>query len=156
MFVRQMLLMMKKKKIYREIEDDNLSVANEPLYIFSPLRKQPQINDFSFSAFKKISDKSPFNQSEWASLLHVSERTLQRYARGNGSFAPINAERALQIDHVLDEGKITFGSTEKLYSWLKSNPEMAEGSLSMESLTTSNGIQMVLTQLARIQHGILA
>ena len=33
---------------------------------------------------------------------------------------------------------------------------MLEGSLSFESLTTTHGIQLVLTQLGRIQHGILA
>jgi putative toxin-antitoxin system antitoxin component (TIGR02293 family) len=116
----------------------------------------PNLKDFNFSEFKKIADKSPFNQSEWASLLHVSERTLQRYAKGEGSFAPINAERAMQIAHVLETGENTFGSSAQFYAWLKSNPQMLEGQLSLDSLTTAHGIQMVLTQLGRIQHGILA
>jgi uncharacterized protein (DUF2384 family) len=88
--------------------------------------------------------------------LHVSERTLQRYAKNNGVFAPINAERALQIANILVEGKRTFGKSEMFYQWIKSNPYMLEGSLSFESLTTAHGIQMILLQLARIQHGILA
>lgn len=118
--------------------------------------KKPMLKDFNYTEFKKISEKAPFTQSEWAALLHVSERTLQRYAKYNGSFAPINAERALQIANVIAEGKKTFGKTSAFYQWLKQNPEMLEGTLSLDSLTTASGIQMVLVQLGRIQHGILA
>ena len=115
-----------------------------------------QVKDFVYSEFKKIADKVPFTQAEWAAMLHVSERTLQRYAKNNGAFASINAERAMQIANVISEGKKTFGKTEMFYSWLKTRPVMAEGTLSLESLNSAQGIQQVLTQLGRIQHGILA
>ncbi len=120
------------------------------------LSKNPVVKDFVYSEFKKIADKVPFTQAEWASILHISERTLQRYAKSNGAFAPINAERALQIAHVIQEGKKAFGKTDLFYTWLKTNPAMAEGQLSIESLQSAQGIQMVLTQLGRIQYGILA
>lgn len=115
-----------------------------------------QVKDFVYSEFRKIADKAPFTQMEWAAMLHVSERTLQRYAKNNGAFAPINAERAMQIAQVISEGKKTFGKTDMFYKWLKTNPEMAEVSLSLESLHSAQGIQQVLTQLGRIQYGILA
>lgn len=118
--------------------------------------KSYQVKDFVYSEFKKIADKAPFTQAEWAAMLHVSERTLQRYAKNNGVFASINAERAMQISNVILEGKKTFGKTEMFYSWLKTNPVMAEGELSIESLNSAHGIQQVLTQLGRIQYGILA
>lgn len=118
--------------------------------------KNSDLKEFVYSEFKKIADKAPFTQAEWASMLHISERTLQRYAKSNAAFAPINAERAMQIANLIQEGKKTFGKTEMFYSWLKTNPSMAEGPLSMESLQSAQGIQMVLTQLGRIQYGILA
>jgi putative toxin-antitoxin system antitoxin component (TIGR02293 family) len=118
--------------------------------------KNPALKEFVYSEFKKIADKVPFTQTEWAAMLHISERTLQRYAKNNGAFAPINAERAMQIAHVIQEGKKTFGKADTFYSWLKTNPTMAEGQLSMESLHSAQGIQMILTQLGRIQYGILA
>ena len=114
------------------------------------------IKDFTYGEFKKIADKTPFTQAEWAAMLHVSERTLQRYAKNNGHFAYINAERAMQIVHVAAEGKKTFGKVEMFYNWLKQKPVMLEGEISPDSLTTFQGIQMVLTELGRIQHGILA
>lgn len=145
-----------KKKPSLPKSNKSAFLVEEPVAMYNTLRVLPSLKDFSFSEFKKIADKAPFNQSEWASLLHVSERTLQRYARGEGSFAPINAERAMQIAQVLEAGKNTFGSASQFYAWLKSNPQMLEGTISFDSLTSAHGIQMVLTQLARIQHGILA
>ena len=133
-----------------------VSKAEEPMPVYRSVKGLPQVKDFTYSEFKKIADKTPFTQAEWASILHVSERTLQRYAKSNSSFAPINAERALQIDKVLKEGKITFGKIENFYNWLKRNPYMLEGNLSFDSLTSYEGIQKVLTQLGRIQHGIFA
>ncbi len=71
-------------------------------------------------------------------------------------FAPINAERILLINKVLAEAKITFGKTEKFYEWIKRNPYMMEGNLSVQSLSSFEGIQNVITQLGRIQQGIIA
>ena len=82
------------------------SKAEEPLPVYRSVKALPQVKDFTYSEFKKIADKTPFTQAEWASILHVSERTLQRYAKNNGSFAPINAERAVQIEKVIKEGKV--------------------------------------------------
>ena len=144
----------KKPRLYKP--KISSQVVQEPSPIYKTVRAMPQLKEFTYNEFKKIADKTPFTQAEWAAMLHVSERTLQRYAKGNGSFAPINAERALQIAHVVAEGKKTFGKIEMFYNWLKDKPEMLEGKLSLVSLTSSHGIQMVLTQLGRIQHGILA
>jgi putative toxin-antitoxin system antitoxin component (TIGR02293 family) len=143
-----------KPKNYRQ--NTKVTMAEEPMPIYNSVKAIPSLKDFTFSEFKKIADKAPFTQAEWASILHLSERTLQRYAKSNGTFAPMNAERALQIATVLEQGKITFGKVENFYSWLKRNPYMLEGNLSFESLTSAEGIQMVLTQLGRIQHGIFA
>ncbi len=138
------------------IISDNCRNLGDNCRNMKKVNKSPALKEFVYSEFKKIAEKAPFTQAEWASMLHISERTLQRYAKNNGAFAPINAERAMQIAHVIQEGKKTFGKTNMFYSWLKTNPSMAEGQLSMESLHTAQGIQMVLTQLGRIQYGILA
>ncbi len=147
-----------KTKVTKYTAADFNSKAEEPQtpYFTKTLRVLPSLKDFSYTAFKKIADKIPFTQAEWAAVMHVSERTLQRYAKSNGTFAPINAERALMIEKVVMEGIETFGTVEKFYGWIKRNPYMLEGNLSFESLTTAEGIQKVMTQLGRIQHGILA
>lgn len=143
-----------KPKPYKP--NDKVSIVEEPMAVYHSVKAIPSLKDFTFTEFKKITDKTPFTQAEWAAILHLSERTLQRYAKSNGLFAPMIAERALQIAKVLEQGKITFGKVENFCTWLKRNPAMLEGNLSFDSLTTAQGIQMVLIQLGRIQHGIFA
>lgn len=130
--------------------------TKETVPAYRSVKSLPRLKDFTYTEFRKIADKAPFTQAEWASILHVSERTLQRYAKDNSTLAPINAERALQIEKVLKEAKITFGKLENFYTWLKREPHMLEGNLSFDSLTSFDGIQKVLTQLGRIQHGLFA
>ena len=148
--------MKKKVKITSYKRGSSSLKLEDPMPVYHSVKALPQVKDFTYSEFKKIADKTPFTQAEWASILHISERTLQRYAKNNGSFAPINAERALQIEKVIKEGKVTFGKVENFYNWLKRKPYMLEGNLSFESLTSYEGIQKVLTQLGRIQHGLFA
>ncbi len=146
----------KKTKKAVILKDEKPSRPNDPGVSHKNIKAAPQVKDFNYSEFKKIADKTPFTQTEWAAILHLSERTLQRYAKDNSNFAPINAERALQIEKVLTQGKIAFGNTQNFYNWLKRNPSMLEGTLSVESLTSLDGIEKVLTQLGRIQHGLFA
>ena len=148
--------MKKKEKNTAYKPNTSVSKVEEPMPVYRSIKVLPQVKDFSYNEFKKIADKTPFTQAEWALILHVSERTLQRYAKNNGSFAPINAERALQIDKVIKEGKLTFGKVENFYNWLKRDPYMLGGNLSFDALYSANGIERVLTQLHRIQHGLFA
>lgn len=146
-----------KKKAVTYKQNDSISKAEEPVVPYQRnARILPAVKDFTYTEFKKIADKVPFTQAEWAAILHVSERTLQRYAKANGIFAPINAERAMQIAQLLTRAKEVFGDMTKFYHWIKRNPYMPEGNLSMQSLTTQDGINKILTQLGRIEHGLFA
>ena len=147
------------KKIKKSVSNStvaDLSKKNDAAPAYTKVEKNISLKEFTYEDFKKVADKIPFTQSEWSEILHISERTLQRYAKDNHLFAPINAERILLINKVLAEAKITFGKTEKFYEWIKRNPYMMEGNLSVQSLSTYDGIQNVLTQLGRIQQGIFA
>ncbi len=128
----------------------------ETVHSYNTAKNVPQLKDLSYAIFNKTAVKVPFTQAEWASILHISERTLQRYAKNNGTFAPIHAERFYHICRVINRGKKVFGKTSLFYEWLHSKPPMLEGDLSFDSLSTFDGMQKVLTQLGRIEHGILA
>jgi putative toxin-antitoxin system antitoxin component (TIGR02293 family) len=144
-----------KTTVYK-IDEEKPMLAKEPDIFYGNLRTNSALKEFTYNDFKKVADKIPFSLAEWATILHVSERTLQRYAKNNSSFAPINSERIALIEKVLQQAKLTFGKTEKFYEWIRRNPYMLEGNLSIHSLSTFEGIQNVLTQLGRIQHGIFA
>ncbi len=147
---------MKKTKKIKKVEELDSSIVNEPAAEYILTKKTSVSKDFEYNDFEKIADNAPFTLAEWADMLHVSERTLQRYAKNKSSFAPIQAERIIMIDNVLKEAKITFGKTENFYNWLKRKPYMVDGTISLEGLATYEGIQNVLIQLGRIQNGITA
>jgi uncharacterized protein (DUF2384 family) len=129
---------------------------NEPQAFYGMVAGIPHLQDFSWQDFKKIADRSPFSLSEWAAMLHVSERTLQRYAKNNGNFASINAERALQLDGLLTKGRAVFGSVSRFYEWLQSQPPAPEGQLGVVLLSSAAGINLIMAQLGRLEHGVLA
>jgi len=130
--------------------------VQEPPKYFSASKPMQLVKDFNYKEFKKIADNVPFSQQEWAEILHISERTLQRYAKANSNFPFSVVDRILQIDKVMKKGAHVFGSLDKFISWIRDNPAMLEGRLSIHSLASFEGINMVLTQLGRIEHGILA
>jgi putative toxin-antitoxin system antitoxin component (TIGR02293 family) len=130
--------------------------AEESLMAYSLSKNMLSVKDFNYKEFKKIADKVPFTQKEWADILHISERTLQRYAKENGNFNFNVADRILQIDKVIKRGTEVFGNLDKFINWIRDNPYMLEGRLSVQSLASFEGINKILTQLGRIEHGILA
>jgi putative toxin-antitoxin system antitoxin component (TIGR02293 family) len=123
---------------------------------YAPSQFMPALKIFDYKEFKKVADKIPFTQKEWSDILHISERTLQRYAKDNGVFSFSVVDRILQIDKVVKRGVEVFGSRDKFINWLKDNPYMLEGRLSLHSLASFEGINNVLTQLGRIEHGLFA
>lgn len=147
----------KPKKAIAKVQEAPASMLEEPEVMYNrTIRVISSVNDFTYNEFKKIAEKTPFTQSEWAAMLHISERTLQRYAKNNSSFAPINAERFVQIIQVLNRAKKVFGTVDYFYNWIHSYPPMLEGALSFNSLTSQDGLQKILLQIGRIEQGILA
>ncbi|TDO25403.1 type II RES/Xre toxin-antitoxin system antitoxin [Sediminibacterium goheungense] len=116
----------------------------------------PAIADFTYRKFKKIYDQVPFTQAEWAGILHLSERTLQRYAKNNSVFEGIYADRILQLQELIETGLATFTSPDAFYQWLKKDKPVMGHLLNFSSLSTSRGIQETLNQLIRIQQGVYA
>lgn len=146
---------MKKKKLYEKSEASSSKTA-EPLVTYGFTKQFKISKEFTYNDFKKITAKTDFTQKEWSDILHISERTLQRYAKENSLFSFSVTDRIIQIDKVLKRGFEVFGSYEKFLLWIRNNPYMLEGRLSLHSLASFEGINNVLTQLARIEHGILA
>ena len=130
--------------------------VEEPEVAYGMSKPMKFTKDLTFNDFKKIASKADFTQKEWADILHISERTLQRYSKENSTFSFSVTDRILQIDKVLKRGLEVFGSYEKFLLWIRDNPYMLEGRLSLQSLASFEGINNVLTQLGRIEHGLFA
>lgn len=150
---------MKKEKKKYEIPEMPLNMVSEPAeaYITRPkaANKNTLIADFGYEDFKSIADKSPFTLSDWADLLYISERTLQRYAKEDGAFNGLQVERILQLKKLVNTGNAIFGK-DGFKNWLTYKPFSLGGHTVKDMLVTHEGIQEVIDLMGRMQHGISA
>jgi len=129
--------------------------AEEPIAMpYVPAKRLPAVAEFPNSKFEKIAKKIPFTQKEWANILHLSEKTLQRYSKYNKSFEGIYVDRILHIEQLINMGLETFVDAEALYRWLKKEKHVMGQTLSFESLYSTQGILDIVDQIGRIQHGV--
>lgn len=145
----------KPKPVSRPAHKENKVTGSRPVYTYQK-KHLPEVKDFTYKDFKKILDRSSFTQQEWSDILHISERTLQRYAKNNGSFSFSVTDRILQIEKLLKKGLDVFGSNDAFMQWLRSEPYALEGRLSLQSLASIDGIQRTAIALGRIEQGLFA
>ena len=146
---------MKKKAApakYLSKKDEN--VLNEPMPVYRSVKKIPTVLDYPYRKFDKVARQVAFTQKEWATILHLSEKTLQRYAKDNKNFEGIYVDRILQMQKLIELGLKTFASPEALYRWLKRDKPVLGQLLTFDSLKTSEGIGLVTDEIGRIMYGV--
>jgi putative toxin-antitoxin system antitoxin component (TIGR02293 family) len=152
-----------EKKSTTSKQDNTTIVEEASTYYFVPSKQvHPSKNinhtlktkEFTFKEFKKIADIAPFTLSEWASYLHISERTLQRYAADNSTFNGLQIERILHLEKLIHKGNALFGKGFR--QWLISAPFSLNFTPPKDMLMTYEGIQELIDILGRIEHGISA
>lgn len=93
--------------------------------------------------------------SQMAALLPVTERTIQRYAPKE-HFDRVVSENILHLAEVVARGLAVFENSDNFKAWIN-QPSTALGGRSPKSLLPSRfGIDMVLDELTRIEHGVAA
>jgi putative toxin-antitoxin system antitoxin component (TIGR02293 family) len=109
-----------------------------------------------YSLFNLIQNYTPFSESDWANFLDISTKSLQRFrASAEHQFKPIHSEKIIEMAEVTKVGLDVFGNIDKLKLWFNT-PSYALGKLKpIELLKDSYGKEMVISELNRINHGIL-
>ena len=110
---------------------------------------------FSKKALLALAKKISLNLQELASILHISERTLQRYD-DDDMIKSEYAEKAVELARLYTRGQEVFGSGDKFKLWMKAPSLIFNGEAPVSVLDTSAGFDMVFTELGRIEHGIFA
>lgn len=111
-----------------------------------------------YSLFALIKDITPFTEDDWSTFLNLSAKSLQRYkaAPKQFRFKPLQSEKIIEMAEVTNVGTEVFGGLEKFKLWLNT-PSFALGNMKpIDLLQDSYGKDMVLGELVRIEHGILA
>ena len=131
-------------KKYKIPEDDSVEMVNM-------LREGVE-----FTYLNSISDRIHFTLEDWASYLHLSERTIQRYKKEKKNFDTIYSEKIVQIDLLYKKGSEIFGSEDNFHTWMDTKSVPLGGVKPKELLDTTYGINLVADELGRIEHGIFA
>jgi putative toxin-antitoxin system antitoxin component (TIGR02293 family) len=109
-----------------------------------------------YSFFNLIRFYTPFSDNDWANFLEISTKSLQRYKQSAKNFKPIQSEKIIEMAEVTNVGLDVFGDMEKFKLWLDT-PNYSLGNLKpIELLKDSYGKEMVISELTRINYGILA
>lgn len=107
-----------------------------------------------YSFFNQLLNSIPITLNEWADILHLSNRTMQRYHKQKKNFEVLQSERILEISMLYDYGIEVFENKENFEEWMNSKIIALGGVKPKSLLDSSYGIQMVKTILGRIEHGV--
>ena len=109
-----------------------------------------------YSLFNLIQDFTPFTEDNWADFLDISTKSLHRYKQTSKSFKSIQSEKIIEISEVTKVGLDVFEEMEKFKLWLET-PNFSLGNLKpLELLRDSYGKELVISELTRINYGILS
>ncbi len=90
-----------------------------------------------------------------ARILHVAERTLQRKKEGD-LLAEAVSEHVIQVAEVYSRGCEVLGDAERFRVWLNTASAAFGNRTPIELLSSRYGALMVLDELGRMEHGIVA
>lgn len=151
--------MKKEDKNYTSTEDEDLNfILSEPAGAYA--RSFFDLIDISRKGIRKktlslLAQKLSFTMHEISRILHVSERTLQRY-KSDERLSSDSSEKVLMLANIYERGLDVFGSMENFTDWLRTPLSAFNGQKPIELLDTSFGFQLIQDELVRIEHGIFA
>ncbi|WP_221390578.1 hypothetical protein [Dyadobacter sp. NIV53] len=128
-----------------------LAIVSEPEVLYLTQEKS---DTFTIESFQKLSQKLLFTQLEWADILHISDRTLQRYLKENKPFEGLFAEHLYQLDNMSDLGLIVFSNAKNLEEWLRKPKNVLGKVLDFSTLQSFWGVKLIGNELGRMEHGV--
>jgi len=129
----------------------NLDIPLHNVYDFIELSR----NGINKRNLLFLAKKIDFDLKELVTILHISERTLQRYALSK-KLSPEVSERAIQLARLYCKGEEVFGDLEQFKKWMQ-YPSMALGMKQpKELLDTTFGFQLLNEELTKIEYGIFS
>jgi putative toxin-antitoxin system antitoxin component (TIGR02293 family) len=90
-----------------------------------------------------------------ARILHIAERTLQR-KQENDLLGEEVSEHVIQLAEVYSRGAEVIGDSERFRNWLNAKSAAFGDRSPIEMLSSRYGAQMVLDELGRMEHGVVA
>ena len=106
-------------------------------------------------ALDNLVEVTGLGNAEMAGIVRTSERTLRRYSAKQKLNAE-QSERVIELAKVYSRGEEVFGSLDAFREWMNGVVLALGNKKPKELLDTSLGIEMIMDELGRIEHGIFA
>ena len=113
-----------------------------------------KVATLSIPKFSTMVKSSRVGLPVWSNALHVSATSLEKRIESKAAFTPLEADRLLMVDQVLDRGMEVFEDAEDLKIWLERKHPLFGNQRPMDLLGSTPGIGLVMMELGRIEHGI--
>lgn len=104
---------------------------------------------------KKLADLLDLNLLDLSKILHISIRTLQRYAEDK-LLEPDVSSKVIRLAELERRGLDIFGDAHSFSLWLKEEVLALDGARPIDFLDTPFGFDLINRLLGRIEHGILS
>jgi len=102
-----------------------------------------------------LMDNTGITIPEISGIIRTSDRTLRRYTAAQ-KLNPEQSERVIELAKLYSRGEEVFGNMDAFKQWMNSSV-MALGNKKPKTfLDTSMGIDLLMNELGRIEHGIFA
>ena len=158
---------MKASKEYQVIENTPSILSErtqEALTLIKPYEKLFTSPKAKHDAIKKglepkaiqdLIEIAGVTQTDAAHILDLTEPTLRKYIKTGKELNTGLSEHLIQLFELFDKGMDTFGSLEEFKNWLPHH-NIGINDVPMELLDTLTGINMVKSELIRIDYGVTA
>ena len=148
---RQIAHLMKTIQYQMPEQSVQLRIAAEPEVLYVA-RKNVEL--FSIKQFNELARKLLFTQVEWADILHISDRTLQRYLKEGKPFEGLFAEHLYQLENMAELGLEVFSDAKALEEWLRKPKQVLENTIDFSTLESFWGVKLICNELGRIEYGV--
>jgi len=132
-----------------EGKKDFLTITNFSDFI-SVIRK-----GVSKKGMDKLMEITAITLREMAVIIQVSDRTLRRY-KSQTLLNREQSERVVELARLYSRGEQVFGNLESFKEWMNSTVMALGNKKPKEFLDTSLGINILMDELGKIEHGIFA
>ena len=138
-------------KNYKQTQAAQNAILNEPAISYAPGSFfELSMRDISKNYIKQILLLSKLSVLELISILPISIDTYKRKL----AFNPPVTEKVLEIEEVYRKGIDVFGDS--FHQWMNTQ-NIALGSVAPKTLLKNSfGVRLLLNEIGRLEHGILA
>ena len=136
------------------IKEESMSILSEPFTEYAVIEQSE--TGVSINYLNKISSKFDINTNDWADIMGISTKSIQRYQQQENTLSATQTEFVLKIEQLYTIGKEVFGSIDSFKQWMHKPAYGLGNKIPAKILTTISGINLVINQVMRIAHGVLA